>query len=159
MRKTMPAALILGALTALLLLILPEQPTAPRPALALSEFTGPVNGGCYAQLDTRCTIRVDAWQPIAVTAGQKLKGFQLQANGLPLYNFRTDVSNPPAGAYLPSPVKIDFGVRCGATYSLTLLAEETGGGGLTPVGSTGAFTCPLLATPTPKPLFLPNVQR
>lgn len=159
MRKRLLLVLILGGLAALLLL-LPGQ-RAPRTALALSQFEGPVNGGCYAQLPSRCTIHIDAWQPIPISTGQTLLGFQLQANGLPLYNFRTDVSNPPVGAYLPSLVKLDYGVVCGGTYTLTLLAEESGSRGLKTAGSTNSFTCPLLETPTPTPdlLFLPNVQR
>lgn len=124
---------------------------------APNAFTGPVHGGCYAQTASQCRIHIDAWSPISVTVGEALLGFQLQANGQPLYDFRTDASNPPVSTYTTSRVAQDYAVQCGGTYSLTLLVEDSGGGGLQVAGHTNAFSCPLLETPTPTPTSTPTL--
>lgn len=109
-------------------------------------FSGPVEGGCYQATRTTCSVHIDSWQPIAIGGGQRLRAVQLQANGLVVYDFRTDVSNPPAGSsYRPSAVRQDFAARCGQSYVLTLLAQDTGDAGLVVVGQTNAFTCPAYA--------------
>jgi len=136
-----------------------------RPALVVAapgSFSGAVHGACYASRPAQCRIHVAGWQPIAVNPGEKLLGIQLRANDEALYNLRTDATNPPASNYTPSLVALDFGARCGMTYTLTLLAEDTGSGGLAVVGETNPFTCPLLAPPTATPipkLYLPSLRR
>lgn len=160
MRFRLVVVLVAGALLVTLLLVapVPQQATVLSAAAA---FTGPVNGGCYAQQVSLCKIHVDLWQPIQISSGQQLVGLQLRANDLPIYDFRTDVSNPPMGSYRPSLVAKDFAVTCGESYTLTLFAEETGGGGMAPLGSTNQFTCPLLVAPTSTPakVFLPTVRK
>ena len=114
-------------------------------------FGGLVNGGCYLVTATTCKVHVDAWQPIPISQGEQLVAFQLRATGQNLYDFRTDVSNPPTGSYLPSLVRQDFAITCGESYVLTLLAQDTGDASLTVVGQTNAFTCPAAATRTATP--------
>lgn len=123
------------------------QPLAARVALAAPNvFAGPVNGGCYLATATTCRIHVDNWQPITSDAGRVLRGFRLSAgaNGTEtlLYDFRTDVSNPPAGSYLPSLVRQDFAARCDTTYRLTLHAQDSGDSAYELVGHTSEFQCP-----------------
>ena len=151
MRRVLTPVLLIGILALLLWGNARPHQRAPAVIAAPNVFTGPVNGGCYAQTPSQCRIHVDNWQPIPVSPGQKLLGFQLRANGQPLYNFRTDVSNPPASNYQTSLVAQDYAIQCGSTYSLTLLVEDTGSGGLQLVGNTNDFTCPLLETPTTTP--------
>ncbi len=138
-------------LAALALLFIPPraQPVGPVAVNAIEAFSGPVNGGCYAIAATQCSIHVASWQPIPIAPGKQLQAVRLEANGRPLYDFRTDVSNPPNAPYSLSLVAQDFGATCGVTYTLTLLAQEKGDPGYTTIGSTNAFACPLLATPTP----------
>lgn len=122
----------------------------PRPSpvvAAPNVFSGPVNGGCYRQTTSTCAIHVDNWQPIVPDTGRTLVGFQLaaQANGAAadtiLYDFRTDLSNPPA-RYTPSLVKLDFAARCNTTYHLSLSARDSGDLAFEEVGRTNAFQCP-----------------
>jgi len=138
----------------------------PRPApimAAPNVFSGPVNGGCYLQTVTTCAIHVDSWQPVVADTGQALVGFQLaaQAQGASgsavLYDFRTDVSNPPIGSYLPSLVKRDFAARCGVSYRLMLRAQDSGDLSFEEIGRTEVFTCP--AAPIAPQNYLPAVLR
>lgn len=157
---------ILGLLPLLLALIAcsAEGPTVQSVSAAPNVFSGPVNGGCYLDTITTCRIHVDNWQPINVDAGQKLEAFQLLAvpgglaNGSLLYDFRTDVANPP-GSYLPSLVKGDFAAHCGLSYHLSLHAKDTGDLDFEEVGRTNEFQCPVAAT-VPVPgwrLYLPLI--
>ncbi|MBP8948851.1 MAG: hypothetical protein KBG73_08415 [Candidatus Promineofilum sp.] len=140
--------LLLAAVVAVAVLWRPRS--APVVA-APNVFSGPVNGGCYLQTMTTCAIHVDNWQPIVPDAGQTLAGFQLaaQASGAAgrtlLYDFRTDVSNPPTTGYTPSLVKRDFAARCDTTYHLLLSARDSGDLSFEEVGRTTEFTCPAAA--------------
>lgn len=161
MRNRLLSALVAGVLLALLWAGM--RPHRPVPVVAApGSFSGAVHGACYASLPVQCRIHVAGWQPISVNPGEKLLGIQLRANDEALYNLRTDATNPPASNYTPSLVALDFGARCGMTYTLTLLAEDTGSGGLAVVGETNPFTCPLPAPPTATPipkLYLPSLRR
>jgi hypothetical protein len=132
------------ALLGALVMLVAWQPPAPAVVLAAPNvFSGPVNGGCYLATATTCRLHVDSWQPLAIAPGARLLAFQLQANGQLLYDFHTDVSNPPAGSYLPSLVKKDFAARCGESYVLSVLAQDTGDVAPVAVGQTNTFTCPV----------------
>jgi len=159
---------VMLAVTALLTLILVDaRPNQSAVLAAGNVFSGPVNGGCYAQTGSVCRIHVDRWAPITFASGERLLGFRLLASGKTLYDFRTDVSNPPSSPYLPSLVRRDFAAQCGVEYTLTLLVEDTGSGGLVTTGGTNAFSCPLLETPTPtlaptvtpNSVYLPSLRR
>lgn len=149
---------ILGLLPLLLALIAcsAQGRTVQRVSAAPNVFSGPANGGCYLDTITTCRIHVDNWQPIVVDTGQKLAAFQLLAvpggsvDGSVVYDFRTDVSNPP-GSYLPSLVKKDFAAQCGVSYQLLLRAQDTGDLDYEEVGRTNEFQCPMAATATPSP--------
>jgi hypothetical protein len=150
---------LLGLLLAQLALAGCAMPrtTVPRVLAAPHAFSGPVNGGCYLATLTTCRIHIDRWQPIVTDQGQKLVGFQLSAvpvgsnSSSLLYDFRSDVSNPPAGSYLPSLVKKDFAAQCSVTYELALYAKDSADLDFEAVGRTNEFQCPAAATPTPPP--------
>ncbi len=156
-------------LLGLMLLLLPACANGgagvPSAMAAPNVFSGPVNGGCYLESITSCRIHIDAWQPIVTDTGTKLIGFQLLAfqegalSGQPIYDFRTDVSNPPLGSYVPSLVKKDFAAQCGVTYHLALQAKDSGDPAFEEVGQTTSFQCPAAATPTasPTPTATPEV--
>jgi hypothetical protein len=128
---------ILGLITLALSACSPSETAVPSALAAPNIFSGPVNGGCYLDTEAICRLHIDNWQPITADPGQKLVGFQLlavpdgSASGALLYDFRSDVSNPPGGSYLPSLVK----------HTADLDFEE--------VGRTNMFQCPEEAvTPT-----------
>ena len=133
---------LLPLLAALTLLLTWQRPEPVAVLAAPNVFSGAVNGSCYLATATTCQIHVDSWQPLTIALSERLLAFQLQANGQTLYDFRTDVSNPPTGSYLPSLVKQDFAAQCGESYVLSLLAQDTGDASLVAVGQTNAFTCP-----------------
>jgi hypothetical protein len=136
----------------------PPGSAVPSALAAPHVVSGPVNGGCYLDTAASCRLHVDKWQPIVTDQGQKLLGFQLLAvpagssSGALLYDFRSDVSNPPGGSYLPSLVKQDFAAQCGAAYELSLRAKDTADLDFEEVGRTNMFQCPAAAvTPTASP--------
>lgn len=155
-RAALAAGLALAAVGFLAALLYPRGETAAPVALAApNAFTGPVNGGCYLRTEIECGIHVDNWQPLVVDQGLKIDAFRLGAlrdgnqNFSTLYDFRTDVSNPPTGNYLPSLVRRDFAAACGATYQVRVMVSVVGDNSFKEVGRTNQFTCPEAATPTP----------
>jgi len=93
--------------------------------------------------------------PVTVPSTPGPLGASFQANGTTVYDFRTDVSNPPTGLYTPSAVKLDFTASCGSTYVLSLLADDTSQPDFLNLGETGVITCPTVEFDT----FLPMVVR
>lgn len=156
-RAAIAAGVVLVALGFLVALAVPFGRRAETPvALAApSVFSGPVNGGCYLRTITECSIHVDRWQPITVDPGQPIDAIRLGAkrdgarNFGNLYDFRTDVSNPPMSSYLPSLVRRDFAAACGEAYVLRVLVSVENDDGFVETGRTNSFTCPEAATPTP----------
>ena len=156
LRRSLPVAAVLGAMALVAVggLWWARVPPAPGVLAAPNAFSGPVNGGCYLETPVECRIHIDGWQPIVTDPGQKLVGFQLsalrqdQAAMTLLHDFRTDVSNPPGGAYPPSLVRQDYAAECGTTYVLMMSVKDSGDLGFEQVGQTTAFTCPAAATPT-----------
>lgn len=122
---------------------------------APNAFAGPVNGGCYLRSPVECAIHVSAWEPVVVDPGLRIDGLRLGArrggSGVfgDLYDFRTDVSNPPTGSYRPGAVRRDFAAACGASYELRVMVSVLGDDAYVETGRTNAFTCPAAATPTP----------
>lgn len=104
-------------------------------------FASPINAGCVKVTPLYCKIHVDPFT-IQAGAGQRLVAFQLRANGELMYDYRTDVSNPPGGNYSPSLVKKDFAARCGRTYTINLLARDTGDSGFLNAGQVENVACP-----------------
>lgn len=169
LHRSIPAlvALVAVGLFAISGLWWTRVPPAPGVLAAPNAFSGPVNGGCYLETPVECRIHIDGWQPIVTDQGQRLVGFQLSAQRLGhagitlLHDFRTDVSNPPAGAYYPSQVRQDYAAACGTTYVLMLSVKDTSDLSFEQVGQTTTFTCPMgamsTATPTPTATMTPMV--
>lgn len=135
---TLLLILVVGA--ALRFAVAREAAAAPdRPA----GFASPINAGCYIAADNSCKIHIDPFTiNIDENAGATLQLFTLYANDNPIYDFRTDVSNPPRVDYSPSPVMLDFAAQCGETYSVNLVAKDTSDLEPLTYGSTAEFTCP-----------------
>lgn len=106
-------------------------------------FASPINGGCYIAAPSSCKIHID---PFVINindgAGAKLQQFTLYANGMPIYDFRTDVSNPPGVDYSPSLVMRDFAAQCGESYVVNMIAKDTSDENPLNYGQTTEFTCP-----------------
>lgn len=106
-------------------------------------FASPINGGCYIAAAGICKIHIDPFViNINDAAGARLEKFTLFANGQPIYDFRTDVSNPPDYDYWPSPVMEDFAAACGTTYYVNMVAKDTTDQNPLNYGQTAEFTCP-----------------
>jgi hypothetical protein len=136
----------------------PEAPAglaAPAAYAAPNAFSGPVQGGCYLRSETACAIHVTGWQPVTVDQGLAIDAVRLGARRAGemtfrnLYDFRTDVSNPPLTTYQLSPVRRDFAAACSASYELRVMARPRATTTFTEVGRTNVFTCPDAPTPTP----------
>jgi hypothetical protein len=113
----------------------------PRPAPA--GFASPINGGCYIAAPNDCRIHIDPFLiNINDGAGAKLLRATLFANGQVVYDFRTDVSNPPGVDYLPTMPALDFAARCGETFFVNLIAQDTSDANPLNYGQTTEFTCP-----------------
>ena len=132
-----------------------EETAAPVALAAPNAFSGPVNGGCYLRSPVECGIHIDNWQPLTIDSGVAIDGFRLAAQRAgvagfsTVYDFRTDVSNPPRTSYLPTPVQRDFAAACGTTYELRVLVQARGTATFTETGRTNSFSSPAAATPTP----------
>lgn len=127
----------------------PNQPAAASPDVN----PHPVQAGCYLATPSICRLHVEPFT-IDVDTGERLVAFQIQANGSVLYDHRTDMFNPPLGDYVPSLVKKDFAARCSQTYTVSVLAQDTGDQALQTIGTPDAVTCPV-GTFT---LFLPVID-
>lgn len=114
------------------------------PALAAQEgFASPINGGCYIVAENVCKLHIDPFTiNINEGAGAKLERFTIFVNGQPIYDFRTDVSNPPAVDYSPSLVALDFAARCGMTYTVNLVAKDTADANPLNYGQFEDVVCP-----------------
>lgn len=132
--------LILAAGTLTGLAALRAAPVAPQ---APAGFASPINGGCYIAAPNVCKLHVDPFTiNINEVAGARLEQFTLFANGKPIYDFRTDLSNPPATDYVPSLVALDFAAECGQTYYMNLVAKDSSDSNPLNYGQTAQFTCP-----------------
>lgn len=106
-------------------------------------FASPINGGCYIAAPDVCKIHIDPFTiNINDGAGAKLEQFTLFANGQPIYDFRTDVSNPPAVDYAPSLVMEDFAAQCGQAYVVNMVAKDSSDTNPLNYGQTTQFICP-----------------
>lgn len=140
--------LISAALIALPVLARP----APQPAIQQADspsapevYASPINAGCYIVAPNDCRIHVDPFT-ISLMAGSTLKNFSLQANGVEIYQFKTDASNPPngggTGKYTPSLVTQDFAAACGKTYDLFLIGQDSLDPSPLSMGAALNITCP-----------------
>jgi hypothetical protein len=142
------AVLILLVLVAMTFAVLPgiaKPVTVPaaKPAAPLV-FASPINGGCYIAAPNQCRLHVDPFT-VNIASGKRLESLQLQANGKTVYDFRTDISNPPPSigtTYTPSLVAQDFAATCGVTYTLNIVGKDSGDTNPLNMGLTGPFVCP-----------------
>lgn len=117
-------------------------PVAPEaPPAAPDVFASPINGGCYIAAPGDCRIHIDPLT-IIIAPGQKLVRFTFFANGSPIYDFRTDVSNPPGSNYSPSLVMQDFAATCGETYTINMTAQDSGDPNPLNAGQIENVVCP-----------------
>lgn len=134
------ALMVMGVGALLRFVALQEAGAAPA---VPSGFASPINGGCYITAPNVCKIHVDPFTiNINDGAGAKLEFFTLYANGKPIYDFRTDISNPPGVDYSPSLVMQDFAAKCGETYYLNMIAKDSSDSSPLNYGQTTQFTCP-----------------
>lgn len=122
--------------------LLLAQPQTTTAAPEQQVYASPINAGCYQATRTTCKIHVDQFT-INKSSGPALLGFQLYANASLVYDFKTDVSNPPKGNYTPSLVKQDFAVTCGQTYDVMLAAKDADNPNYYVLGVDYDVTCPM----------------
>jgi hypothetical protein len=114
-----------------------------RADAAPTGFASPINGGCYIAAPEQCRLHVDPFTiNINEAGGARLIQFTLYANGSPIYDFRTDVSNPPSVDYAPSLVALDFAATCGESYVINMVAQDTTDANPLNYGQTATFMCP-----------------
>lgn len=104
-------------------------------------YASPINGGCVQVTPSVCKLHLDPFT-IQVAPDRRLKAFQLFANGNMIYDYRTDVSNPPAGNYTPSVVALDFAAACGETYTINLTAKDNLDANFLNAGQVENVVCP-----------------
>jgi hypothetical protein len=126
-----------------------------RAAAAPEVFASPFQGSCYLATPRTCKIKVDPFT-VYLNPSDQLKAIQLQADGQTIYDYRSDLSNPPSGSYTPSLVRRDFAARCGESYVLNLLVTDSSSPAYTNAGQTATIACP---EGEPYPYFLPAVLR
>jgi hypothetical protein len=113
------------------------------PGTAGAIFGSPINGGCYIAAANDCRVHTDPIL-INVASGESLEKFTLSVGGAVVYDWRSDVSNPPVGDFTPTIPAQDLGARCGETYTLSIQGRDSGDPPDTVynLGVTTAFTCP-----------------
>jgi hypothetical protein len=140
MRTRSPSLLPLPRLLTWVLAAALAAAGAPRDASAV--YASPIHGGCYIARANDCRVHVDP-VTIHLVSGQRLEAAQIRVNGAVVYDFRTDVANPPSGSsYQITIPGQDFGVRCGQTYTVNILGRDSGDANFLNMGQTEPFTCP-----------------
>jgi len=101
----------------------------------------PIAAACYA-VARGCRVQVDpfALQP---PLGRSLERFSVELDGQSVYDFATDTSNPPVGAYVPSAPARGFAARCEQSYVLTVRAMDDLDASPLVVGQTDSILCPV----------------
>jgi len=137
----LPALLLLLTVCAAgLAVFLPPRSSQVSAQQPEQVFASAIHAGCYLATPSVCKIKVD---PFTIQTSASLVNFKLQANGQTIYDFSTDLSNPPAGNYTPSKVRQDFAAHCGQTYAVNLIAADTSAPStFYNLGTTRSFTCP-----------------
>ena len=128
---------------AILVLIVVAAEVATSPGVARAVFASPLNAGCYIIAPNQCRIHIEP-VTVNVASGKHLKGVKLKLNDVTIYDFGTDLDNPPpsgGSTYTPSPVALDFGAVCGTTYRVSVEGMDSGDGNFLVMGNA-SFTCP-----------------
>ncbi len=111
-------------------------------ALVPQVFSSPIQAGCVQLTPSVCKLHIDPFT-ISIAPDRRLAAFQLFANGSPIYDYRTDVSNPPVGNYNPSLVALDYAAVCGRTYTINLLAKDNLDANFLNAGQVENVVCPV----------------
>jgi len=121
-------------------ILLAVRANQTKAANLLSIYASPINAGCYITAPNQCKIHVD---PFVINKDTPLAEYRISVNTQSVYNFSTDLSNPPAGStYSPSLVALDFAATCGSTYTISLQGRTTENVNFYNLGSTRSVTCP-----------------
>ena len=130
--------------SALVLSILPGRGPEVTAAQEAPEIKiSAVHGGCYIAGPNQCKIHVEPFK-LSTNTSKTLVAFQVLANRSVIYDFRTDLSNPPAtGDFMPSLVTQDFAATCGKPYTLNLYGRDSGDSQIYNLAQSGVFTCPV----------------
>lgn len=142
--KNRYAVLAVCLLILLLAGVLASEPRVTTAQTLDSVYASPINGGCYIAGPNQCKIHLD---PFTINmdniSSAPLKQFAIYANGVLIYDFRTDVSNPPYSVdYVPSQVALDFAATCGVTYTINMAARAADNTGLLNAGVIQNVVCP-----------------
>lgn len=114
--------------------------TQTRAANLLAIYASPINAGCYIAAPNQCKIHVD---PFTISKNSPLAEYRISVGTQSVYNFSTDLSNPPVGStYTPSLVALDFAATCGSTYTISLQGRVTDDTLFYNLSSTRSVTCP-----------------
>lgn len=113
---------------------------APGAAVAAAAG-GPIQAACFA---TRggCRIQVAPFQ-IDIAPGQHLERYEVRVGGVRVYDFRTDVSNPPSFSYWATMPERGFAARCARSYVVSAAAQDSGDRALQALGATAEIECPV----------------
>lgn len=117
------------------------RPRATQAAPELTVYTSPIQAGCYLATRSTCRIQMEPFT-INKSGDAGLVGFQLKANGSLIYDFKTDMSNPPKRSFAPSAVKMGFAAACGKTYTISLGARDTDDPDYLILGQVEDVVCP-----------------
>ena len=113
----------------------------PPDRMSPAVFASPIHAGCKVAGPSTCQIIVEPFT-IDLAAGKTLVFFQVDVDGVTVYDFRPDQSNPPLGPYTPSQVKLGFAVTCGKAHTVQLIGRDSGDSSPFILGSTLPISCP-----------------
>lgn len=131
-------------MTSLILLgvviLLAVRANQTKAANLLTIYASPINAGCYITAPNQCKIHVD---PFVINKDTALAEYRITVGAQSVYNFSTDLSNPPVGStYAPSLVALDFAATCGSSYTISLQGRVIDNVNFYNLGSTRTVTCP-----------------
>ncbi len=134
-----PAAVALLA-AAVWINLMEPQATSAAPEATL--YASPLNASCTLATRSTCKIHLEPFT-INKSSGPQLLGFQVYANSTMIYDFKTDVSNPPfTSSYTPSRVKQDFAATCSRTYDIFVIARDSDDPNYYVLGGVQDVVCP-----------------
>ena len=120
-------------------------------ALLLSVRAGavtgtPIRAACY-EVRGRCRVHVEPFTLTPAPASH-LESLTIRFGSSAVYDFRTDTSNPPTGAYTPVLPRRDFAAQCETSHAVSVTAKDSTAASTVEIGQSASLTCP---TPLPEP--------
>lgn len=116
---------------------------------ALAVSPAAIEAGCHADR-RRCRVKVVPFG-LVLAPGARLEQLSIELSGSTVYEFRTDVSNPPAVGYIPELPAAGFAAVCKSSYVATVRAKDTADPALQPIGESAPFVCPAPSACPPAP--------